>query len=626
MRNIESRKYVIALIFVLVSIIFTTRLFYMQVVDEQWKERAAQISENKITTYPARGIVYDRNKEKIISNEIYYDIHVIPANAKDVDSVELVKLLDISMEEYTKKMNQARNYSMKKSSELVRQIPPSEFAEVAPHLYKFPGFYEVARTLRMYPKKVGAHLLGYMNEVNDRDIERMPYYKSGDFIGRSGIERAYEEVLRGTRGVKYLLQDAVGVTTGSYEGGKYDTLALQGKKITISVDWILQEYGEKLMRNKLGSVVAIEPKTGEILAMVSSPGYDPNLLVGRRLGENYGKLEQDTLLPLQNRATNSSYPPGSTFKTIMALIGLQEGVLTTESSFPCTKSLVGCHNHPTARGISDAVKMSCNPYFYYVGKKIIQQGKKKSHFADAAIGLDIWAKYVESFGIGQDLHVDFPGLVRGHVPNTDYYNTEFPSKSNPYGEFAWAYSTIYSNSIGQGEVLVTPLEMANVAAIIANRGHYYYPHFIKEIEDSDIPEIYRQKNKSMVDPEHFDQVIDGMWRVVHEAGGTARRARVDSLNICGKTGTAENFRIINGKREQFTDHSIFMAFAPKDDPQIAISVYIENSGFGGTWAAPLASLMIEKYITGEVKDTVKENRILNADLIPNWSNIVKKKK
>jgi len=589
----------------------------MQVVDDKWKERAAQISENKVITYPARGIVYDRNGQKLISNEVYYDIRVIPKQMdEDVDSVSLAKLLDISLEEYTKKMNKARDYSYRKSSEIVRQIPPDEFADIGPEMYKYPGFFEVERTLRIYPKPIAAHVLGYMSEVDSSDIKRDSYYKSGDMIGKSGIEKSYEQVLRGEKGVKYYLQDAIGIETDRYEGGAYDTIAQQGKSVTLTIDADLQEYGEELMRNKRGSIVVIEPATGEVLTMISSPTYDPNLLVGRRLGQNYGELAKDTLLPLQNRSANSTYPPGSTFKTLMALIAMQEGVITEEASFPCTKSLVGCHNHPTARGVSDGVKMSCNPYFYYVTRKIIQQGKSKSHFKDAAIGLDIWADYLHSFGLGQDMKTDFPAMRYGFVPNTDFYDNEFPSKSNPYGKFGWAYSTIYSNSIGQGEVLVSPLEMANIACVIANRGHFYYPHFVKEIEDGAVPSIYTKKRKSKVEPKYFEPVVDGMWRVVHEPGGTARRARVDSLNICGKTGTAENFKMYNGKRHQLIDHSIFIAFAPRDNPKIAVSVYIENSGFGGTWAAPIASLLIEKYLTGEIKDTIKENRILDADLMP----------
>lgn len=623
MRNIDNRKYVIALIFVLIPIVFLIRLFYMQVVDDKWKERAAQISENKVLTYPARGIVYDRNGEKIIGNEVYYDIRVVPRQAKETDSVTLVQLLGITMEEYTDKMNAARDYSMRKPSDLVRQIPPNEFAQIAPELYKYPGFFEVARTQRIYPKSSGAHILGYMNEVSPADIEKDAYYHPGDYIGRNGIEKMYERQLRGQRGVKYYLQDAIGMATGTYEDGAYDTLAVQGKNITLSIDWELQAYGEKLMKNKLGSIVAIEPSTGEILCMVSAPSYDPNLLVGRHMGRHYGELQEDTLLPLQNRPMNSAYPPGSIFKTVMALIGMQEGVVTANATFACNRSLAGCHNHPTAQNISDGVKMSCNPYFISLTRRIIQQGKEKGIFKDAAVGLDIWAEYVRSFGIGTDLHTDFPTTVQGNVPDRQYYDEEFPSKRNPYGKYRWAFSTIQSISIGQGEVLITPMEMANLAAIMANRGYFYCPHFVKSIEGGDIPEIYLKKNNTMVDPEHFEPVIDGMWRVVHEPGGTARRARIDSIAVCGKTGTVENFKRISGKVYQLTDHSNFMAFAPMENPQIAISVFVENSGFGGTWSAPIASLVIEKYITGTIKDSLKEQRILEANLIPDVDDIIR---
>jgi penicillin-binding protein 2 len=592
MKPNDDRKYVIALIFVLIPLIFVVKLFYMQVVDDKWKDRAAQISENRILTYPSRGIVYDRNNVKIISNEIYYDIHVIPKMAKDIDSVALVNLLGITMADYTTKMNIARAFSMRKPSEIVRQIPPNEFALIAPELYKYPGFFEVARTLRVYPKKIAAHALGYMNEANLDDIKKDGYYQPGDYIGRTGIEKMYEKQLRGKRGVKYYLQDAMGVSTGKYEDGKYDTLAIQGKNITLTIDAELQAYGEKLMQNKLGSIVAIEPSTGEILAMISAPTYDPNLLVGRHLGNNYGKLQEDTLLPLQNRSMNSAYMPGSIFKTVMALIALQEGVVTENASFPCNKELAGCHDHPMAQNISDGVKFSCNPYFIQLTRRIIQQRKDRSIFKDAAIGIDLWAKYVRSFGIGIDLKIDYPTNVHGNVPDAAYYNEHL--------KFRWAFSTVQSIAIGQGEVLITPLQMANLAAAIANRGYFVAPHFIKKIDGEKIPEIYTKKQKTMVDAAYFEPVIDGMWRVVHEPGGTAQRARVDSLHVCGKTGTVENFKKISGRVYQLTDHSNFMAFAPRNNPQIAISVFIENAGFGGTWAAPIASLLIEKYINGEV--------------------------
>jgi penicillin-binding protein 2 len=370
------------------------------------------------------------------------------------------------------------------------------------------------------------------------------------------------------------------------------------------------------MQNKLGSIVAIEPSTGEILAMISAPTYDPNLLVGRHLGNNYGKLQEDTLLPLQNRSMNSAYMPGSIFKTVMALIALQEGVVTENASFSCNKDLAGCHDHPMAQNISDGVKFSCNPYFIQLTRRIIQQRKDRSIFKDAAIGMDLWAKYVRSFGIGIDLKIDYPTNVHGNVPDADYYNEHL--------KFRWAFSTVQSIAIGQGEVLITPLQMANLAAAIANRGYFIAPHFIKKIEGENTPEIYTKKQKTMVDAAYFEPVIDGMWRVVHEPGGTAQRARVDSAHVCGKTGTVENFKKISGRVYQLTDHSNFMAFAPRNNPQIAISVFIENAGFGGTWAAPIASLLIEKYINGEVLDTAKENYILNANLIPDASDIIRK--
>jgi penicillin-binding protein 2 len=600
MNNFENRKYVISLMFLLIGVIFVIRLSYMQIADDQWTHRAAEISERKIITYPARGIVFDRNKEKLIANVVYYDLMVIPREIGNIDSFAFAKLIGIPIDVYSERMLKAKNYSTRKASEFEKQISPEDYAIIGPELYKYPGFFEQERTLRTYPKHIAGHLLGYMNEVNKTDIKNLPYYKSRDYIGRSGIEKRYEVVLRGERGVKYLLQDAHGITTGEYEDGKYDTLAKSGKNITLGIDWEMQAYGEKLMQNKLGSIVAIEPNSGEILAMISSPSYDPNLLVGRSLGKNYGLLQQDSLKPLLNRSTGSIYPPGSIFKLVMSLVGLQEGVITESSSFPCTKSLVGCHNHPTAKSLRQAVKMSCNPYYYYVVRKIIQQGKHKSHFKDAAVGLDIWAKYVRSFGLGAKSKTDFGGMAKGVIPDKAYYD-------KVYGEYRWAYSTIYSICIGQGEVTVSPFEMANLAVVMANRGYYYYPHFIKEIEGEEIPAIYKKKNYTMVDTSYFPIIVEGMQGVVNESGGTARRARLDNIVVCGKTGTAQN--------PHGEDHSIFIAFAPKENPTIAIAVYVENAGFGGTWAAPIASLLIEQYLSDSITNHRKEQRILDANLI-----------
>ncbi|MFD1551497.1 penicillin-binding protein 2 [Putridiphycobacter roseus] len=602
MNNFDNRKFVITFLILLIGSVFIFRLAYMQLIDDQWKLRAAEISENKLVTYPARGIVYDRNDKILIDNQVFYNLLVIPRETEGVDSVEFAKLLNIPIEDYTTRMNKARKYSKRKSSIFEKQISPKDYTQIGPELYKYPGFIEEERTLRTYPKPIGAQMLGYMNEVNKSDIQKDGYYKSGDYIGRSGIEKEYESVLRGKRGVRYILQNAIGVFTGSFENGKFDTVAIQGKNIQLGIDAELQAYGERLMQNKIGCIVAIEPSSGEILSLVTSPTYDPNLLVGRNLGNNYMDLYKDSLKPLFNRASMSTYPPGSTFKLMMALIGLQEGVVTSNSSFPCTKSLVGCHNHPTAQTISDGVKMSCNPYFYHLTKKIIQQNKSPNGYIDAGIGLDIWQDYVQSFGMGKTLPTDLNGVSRGLIPGKSYYD-------RIYGEHRWMFSTIFSISIGQGEVLVNPIEMANLAAIMANRGYYYPPHFIKNIENDTIASIFQKKHKTKVDAENFSYVVDGMYRVVNEAGGTARRARLDSIAICGKTGTAQN--------PHGEDHSIFIAFAPKDDPKIAISVYIENAGFGGTWAAPIASLMIEKYLTNAISPSSikREKRILEANLI-----------
>lgn len=602
MNNFDNRKYIISFIFILIGIVFIFRLGYMQLVDNKWTDRAAQISENKIITYPARGIVYDRSGEILISNQVFYDLLVIPKQVKDIDSFAFTKLIGITIEEYTERLLEAKDYSYRKASIFEKQISPEDYDKIGPELYKYPGFFEQERTLREYPLSIGAHLLGYMNEVNRRDLNKDKFYKSGDYIGRSGIEKEYEKLLRGQRGVKYILQNAVGVNTGSYEDGQYDTAAVQGKNLTLGIDADLQAYGELLMQNKIGSIVAIEPSTGEILTMISSPTFDPNKLVGRKLSKNYRLLSKDSLKPLLNRSTTSTYPPGSTFKLIMSLIGLDQGVVNIGTGFPCTKSLVGCHNHPNAKSISDAVKMSCNPYFYYLVKRIIHQNKVDNPFEDAAIGLDIWKEKVQSFGIGVDLKTDFGGINKGYIPGSDYYN-------RIYGKRSWAFSTIYSICIGQGEVLVSPLEMTNFVAIMANRGYYYRPHLVKHIIDSTISNDFTEKVFVDIDSKHFNPVVEGMARVVNESGGTASQARLDSIIVCGKTGTAQN--------PHGADHSIFIAFAPLDNPKIAISVYIENAGFGGTWAAPIAGLMIDKFLNDSIskKNIRKEKRILDANLL-----------
>jgi penicillin-binding protein 2 len=442
--------------------------------------------------------------------------------------------------------------------------------------------------------------LGYLAEVNGDEIEKDEFYRPGSNIGRAGLEKYYENELRGYKGVKYVVTSALNNAIESYAGGKYDTTAVQSAPLTLGLDMLIQTYGEELMKNKKGCIVAIEPSTGEILAMVSSPSFDPNLLVGNRnIKLNYPNLLKDPTKPLFPRPLAAEYPPGSIFKLVQSLIGLQEGVITPSSGFACDKSVVGCHGHPSASSIQEAVQYSCNPYYYAVVRRIIQQNKKSSLFEDAEIGLNRWNEYMQSFGLGKRLEADVFGERPGLIPNSAYYDKW-------YGHHRWAFSTIRSISIGQGEVKLTPIQMANIAAIIANKGWFYTPHFVKSIGESGPLEKFKTMHKTMVDAKHFDPVIEGMRRVVNENGGTARMARLEDIIICGKTGTVQN--------PHGEDHSVFIAFAPMDKPKIAIAVFVENAGFGGTWAGPIASLMIEKYLKRRVTDMAKEKRILEAVL------------
>ena len=492
------------------------------------------------------------------------------------------------------------NYRENRAYPFIKEMTLDEIANIAANLEDFPGFFEEVTSMRSYTYPNGANVFGYLSEVYREEIEADHFYKAGDNMGRAGIERFYEKELRGQKGIKYIVTSAMNNDIKSYMDGKYDTLAKQGPNLILGLDIQLQAYGEKLLKGKRGCIVAIEPESGEILALVSSPSYDPNLLVGKRnISENYPKLLRDKDKPLYPRPLASQYPPGSIFKLLQSIIALQEGVITPNTGFPCNKSMVGCHNHPSAQNLADAIKASCNPYYYAVTKKIIQQGKKSNNFEDAEIGLDLWAKYMHSFGLGFKFETDITGLSSGLIPDAKYYDKW-------YGHHRWAFSTIRSISIGQGEVQLTPLQMANVGAMIANKGWYYTPHFVKSIGDKGPHEQYRLKNITMVDPKHFDVIHDGMWKVVHEAGGTGGRARLADIVICGKTGTVEN--------KPHKDHSVFLAFAPMDKPKISIAVFIENAGFGGTWAAPIASLMIEKYLKGEITDKEKEKRMLEAIL------------
>ncbi len=615
--NIQGRKYVIIVFIVLVGIIYLVRLFYMQVVDDTWVLRAQEIAEKRKEIMPPRAVIYDRNGEKVVTNRTYYNLMMTEKDITQLDTIAFAKLIGWTPEQVKNRFLEIREkegydidretgkrtkprYQKVRSYAFMKELTSDEIARIAPHLDDFPGFYEQVTSMRNYPYANAANILGYMAETRQNEIDEDPFYRRGDYIGRTGIERFYEKELRGQKGIKYVVTSALNNAISSYANGKYDTIAKQAQPLTLGVDITLQAYGEKLMQNKKGCIVAIEPESGEILTMVSAPSYDPNLMIGEKgFARNYGALELDPNKPLYPRPLAAEYPPGSIFKLLQALIGLQEGVLTPETGFPCTKSLVGCHNHPSPSSVIKGVQYSCNPYFYYATRKIIQQGKSRSQFEDAETGLGIWSKYMHSFGLGQRFDTDITGQRPGLIPDPAYYDKR-------YGHHRWAFSTIYSIAIGQGEVMLTPLQMANVAALLANRGFYYTPHFVKSIGDDGPLEQFRKKHYTMVESRHFDPVVEGMRRVVNEAGGTASRARLKDIVVCGKTGTVQN--------PHGEDHSVFLAFAPMDKPKIAIVVFIENAGFGGTWAAPTASLMIEKYLTGKITDEAKEKRILDAKL------------
>jgi penicillin-binding protein 2 len=614
--NTEGRKYVIIVFVFLVGILYAIRLFYMQVIDESWVLRAQEIAEKRKEITPNRGAIYDRNNKQIVSNKVYYNLMFVEEKLKNFDTIAFAKMLGWTKEQvvarfkeievgegsYYNKSTKKRtsNYMKSRAYPFLKELTLDEILKIAPFLDKFPGFYEEATSMRSYPFSNAANILGYLAEVTGEEIKKDRFYKPANNIGRTGLERFYEKELRGIKGIRYVVTSAMNNAIQSYANGKYDTIAKPGANLTLGIDIDLQAYSEKLMQNKKGCIVAIEPSTGEILSFVSAPSFDPNLLIGKRnISQNYPMLNKDPNLPLYPRPLASEYPPGSIFKLVQGLIGMQEGVITANSGFPCTKSMVGCHGHEMATDIPKAVQYSCNPYFYYVMKKIIQQGKKKNAFADAEIGLAKWVKYMNSFGLGVKLETDITGVKKGLIPGPAFYDKW-------YGYHNWQFNNIRSISIGQGEVKLTPLQMANIAVIIANRGWYYTPHFVKSISGKGPLERFKKKNYTMVDSKYFPSVIEGMRRVVNESGGTATSAKLAEIIIAGKTGTVQN---PHGK-----DHSVFIAFAPIDNPKIAIAVFIENSGFGGTWAAPTASLVIEKFLTGKITNEGKEKRIMEAKL------------
>ena len=610
----RNRSIIVRSIYIIAIVLLIVRLAIIQLFSSGYVEKGNAQALREITQYPARGYIYDRNGKLMVYNEAVFDLMIVPNETRKSlgdnkykelnDTASLCRKLGITNAEYNARFQTACNYSCVAPSIFMNQISKEEYASWEGDLHKFKGFYVVRRTLRGYTRPVGAHLLGYVGEVSQRDLDADPYYKRGDYKGLNGLELYYEKELRGIKGKKVMKVDVNSRTIGPYMDGKFDSVPVEGSNLYTSIDLDLQEYAEKLMANKRGSVVAIEPATGEVLALVSAPSYDPNLLVGRGFAKNYNKLFKDINKPLFNRAVLGAYPPGSTFKVAQALTALQLGVIGPGFGATCTKEPVGCHNHPSATCVQEGIKMSCNPYFYQVYRRIILQNKYRNQHEDSKYGLMVWNEYMHRFGFGQRLDIDQPSVSKGSIPDSSTYNYWYQN--------SWSFSNFYSNSIGQGEVTLTPLHMVNLACCVANRGYYITPHIVRFIGNDTSKYRYKkydEKHEIDIDKKYLDIAVAGMYDVVHVAGGTARKARVDGLDICGKTGTAQN-RVGSINR---ADHSAFIAFAPRDNPKIAMVVYVENAaGGGGSWAAPIAGLLIEKYLTGTVSRPEFEKTYMDA--------------
>jgi len=594
-----NRKYVITALILLASLALIIKLFRIQVLEDSYRLSADNNVLRYVTQYPARGLIMDRNGKLLVSNQAAYDIMVVPAQTGKLDTTEFCNTLGITKEIFKDRLRAAFSYSRRAPSIFLKQVSAENYGRFQEKMFMYPGFYAQARTLRKYTKPLASHILGYVSEVDDNIIKNEPYYKPGDYIGKSGIEEAYEKEIRGKKGVKIFLVDVYSRLKGSYDDGRLDTVAVQGNNIVSSVDIDLQEYGEFLMQNKSGSIVAIEPKTGEVLALVSFPNYDPGLLVGRIRSENFAKLQADTLNPLFNRALMASYPPGSTFKPINGLIGLQENVISPSTIFSCSNGylFVSCHTHASPLDLEGAIKNSCNAYFCQVFRRVLENPE----YSSVSVAYEKWRKYITQFGFGSTLGTDFVNELPGLIPTLNYYD-------RIYRTGKLKALNIISLAIGQGEIGTTPLQMANVTAAIANRGYYFSPHIVKFIGDPPVTDSrFTTKHKIEIDSANFEYIINGMERAVNEGGGTATIAALKDIVVCGKTGTAQN--------PHGEDHSVFIAFAPKENPKIAIAVYVENAGFGATYAAPVASLMIEKYLKGSITNKWLEDYILNLHLL-----------
>ena len=591
--NYSQRKYIIGSIFILVAMILLIKLFIIQIADDSYKRSSENNTLRYNTLYPSRGRIYDRHGKLLVYNDAIYDLMVVPSQVKDIDTAAFCRLLNIDNATYNNNFKKAKHYSMITPSIFIAQISKEDYGHIAESLFHYPGFYFQTRSIRQYPSSIAAHTLGSIGEVAKEDMANDSYYQLGDYIGKSGIEKYYEKELRGTKGVKITVVDVHNREKESYENGKYDTLAVSGTDIILGLDADLQAYGEFLMAGKTGSIVAIEPKTGQILAMVTSPTYNPNDLVGRSRSMNYKALNDDPEKPMLNRAILGQYPPGSTFKMINGLVALQSGAVTVNTAYPCngenSQPIKCTHYHGSPVKLHSAIENSCNPYFWLAFKDMMMSKR----FKNQKEGYNFWFDLVTSFGLNRAYNSDIVFNAFKSIPEAAVFDKRHKG--------VWNAETVRSLSIGQGEILVSPLQLANIAAAIGNEGYFIEPHFIKKFANSN-DSIEFDRHEIQIEKRHFKAVKQGMQRVFEGEHGTARMSVIPGITVGGKTGTAQN--------PHGLDHSIFMAFAPVDDPQIAIAVVVENAGYGSTWAAPIASLMIEKYIKGEITRPKLEQKVL----------------
>lgn len=601
----NNRKHIIRFIFILTGLIFLVKLLFIQVFDSKYVQAADNNIILKEIIYPYRGLVYDRNNKLIVYNEPMYEVMITKNEAVIEDTLHFCNVFRITKTEFGEivaEMKKSRGYSPVKPFPFFKQISHEEFAKIQDYMVDFTGFAIVARTTRKYSNPILANALGYVSEISRPQLEEdsSNYYQQRDHIGQSGLEARYEEYLRGKRGVQFKIKNVRGVEKGSFKEGELDTLSVPGETLTSTIDIQLQTYGEMLIKGKAGSIVAIEPASGEILSIVSGPSYDPNLLSGRKYSDNFALIASDTLNPLFNRPLMAQYRPGSIFKIAQAMVALQEGVINTNTRIPCNRAIIGCHGPHSYENLQGAITHSCNPYFHQVMRRVVNQKVLENTYEDTHIGLDVWREHILSFGFGKPLGIDLPNEKGGLIPSSAYYD-------RAYKGGLWKYSNIYSIAIGEGENLVVPIQMANFAAIVANRGFYYTPHLVKSIGDSNEPlKEYQEKHFTTIDAEHFDVAVEAMAEVI-KSGTGQYRAKLKDIEVCGKTGTVQN--------DPMPDHAVFIAFAPKDNPKIAVAVYVEDAGQGARSAASIASLMIEKYLLGKTDRPWIEEYVLRGEFL-----------